>query len=198
MYLSHHIHHFQVKKKNVGSFKDISFAFKANSKSSQITRDARSFADTVFMSNFSKNKKKRMRTKNKRLQKLKYHEVDKPSEKIDKYEKNHIYFIHDNVKVVPNVSPNNQFESLNTLQICDNINGFKMFTKCKVPIFILIPREESKRYFTKNKMKIINTLEYMRKKEENVLEEKTEWVYRLMKKRSILHWDLHQTEEDMV
>ena len=116
------------------------------------------------MSNSSKNKKKRMRTKNKRLQKLKYHEVYKPSEKIDKYEKNHIYFIHDNVKVVPNVSPNNQFESLNTLKICHNINGFKMFTKCKVPIFILIPREESKRYFTKNKMKIINTLEYMRKK----------------------------------
>ena len=118
--------------------------------------------------------------------------------KIDKYEKNHIYFIHDNVKVVPNVSPHNIFESLNTLIICDNINGFKLFTKCKVPIFILIPREESKEYFTKNKMKIINTLEYMRKKEENVLEAKTEEVYRLMKKRSILHWDLHLTEEDMV
>ena len=86
---------------------------------------------------------------------------------INNNEKKRIFYKPKNVKLNIQEEDDIAIMDISTLEVVDNKSGIKLYNHDGVPMFILIPRDDSLIFLKNNKFKIIKAIENMRKHKGN-------------------------------
>ena len=86
---------------------------------------------------------------------------------INNYKMKKVFYKPKHVDLVIKDEEDIAIMDISTLKVVDNLSGINLYNHNGIPMFILIPREDSFNFFKKNKFKIIQAMENMRKHKGN-------------------------------